>query len=56
MNKRHSAKIKKIPTPTLNSLRIIGGQWRSRKISFPSTEGRRPSPDRIRETLFNWLR
>jgi len=38
-----------------NSVRIIGGKWRSRKIDFPSIEGLRPSPDRVRETLFNWL-
>lgn len=37
------------------SLRIIGGNWRSRKISFPEREGIRPTPDRVRETLFNWL-
>jgi 16S rRNA (guanine966-N2)-methyltransferase len=36
-------------------LRIIGGQWRGRKIQFPPVEGIRPTPDRIRETLFNWL-
>lgn len=36
-------------------LRIIGGQWRGRKLRFPSLPGLRPSPDRIRETLFNWL-
>jgi len=36
-------------------LRIIGGQWRGRKIQFPPVEGVRPTPDRIRETLFNWL-
>ena len=38
-----------------NQLRIIGGTWRSRKVSFPDAEGLRPSPDRVRETLFNWL-
>jgi 16S rRNA (guanine966-N2)-methyltransferase len=38
-----------------NRLRIIGGQWRGRKVSFPDVEGLRPSPDRVRETLFNWL-
>jgi len=38
-----------------NSLRIIAGQWRSRRLSFPDVEGLRPTPDRIRETLFNWL-
>lgn len=36
-------------------LRIIGGQWRSRRLSFPAIEGLRPTLDRIRETLFNWL-
>jgi 16S rRNA (guanine966-N2)-methyltransferase len=36
-------------------LRIIGGQWRSRKLRFPALPGLRPTPDRIRETLFNWL-
>lgn len=38
-----------------NTLRIIGGQWRSRKLPFPDFPGLRPTPDRIRETLFNWL-
>jgi len=36
-------------------VRIIGGQWRSRQIRFTSTNGLRPTPDRVRETLFNWL-
>lgn len=36
-------------------LRIIGGEWRGRKIRFPGVEGLRPTPDRVRETLFNWL-
>ncbi|MDH5572454.1 MAG: 16S rRNA (guanine(966)-N(2))-methyltransferase RsmD [Gammaproteobacteria bacterium] len=38
-----------------NSLRIIGGQWRGRKLAFPDAQGLRPTPDRVRETLFNWL-
>ncbi len=38
-----------------NTLRIIGGNWRSRKLSFVDAQGLRPTPDRIRETLFNWL-
>jgi 16S rRNA (guanine966-N2)-methyltransferase len=38
-----------------NSVRIIGGQWRGRRIRFPSAIGLRPTPDRVRETLFNWL-
>jgi 16S rRNA (guanine966-N2)-methyltransferase len=36
-------------------LRIIGGKWRSRKISFLDQEGLRPTTDPTRETLFNWL-
>jgi 16S rRNA (guanine966-N2)-methyltransferase len=36
-------------------LRIIGGRWRGVRISFPPLEAIRPSPDRVRETLFNWL-
>lgn len=36
-------------------LRIIGGTWRSRKIPFAADAGVRPTPDRVRETLFNWL-
>jgi len=38
-----------------NRLRIIGGRWRGRKLSFPDIEGLRPTPDRVRETVFNWL-
>lgn len=38
-----------------SQLRIIGGSWRGRKISFRDAPGLRPTPDRIRETLFNWL-
>ena len=39
----------------LGQLRIIGGEWRSRKVTFIEAEGLRPTPDRVRETLFNWL-
>ena len=38
-----------------NQLRIIGGHWRGRKLRFPDVQGLRPTGDRIRETLFNWL-
>lgn len=38
-----------------NSVRIIAGAWRGRRISFPDLPGLRPTPDRVRETLFNWL-
>lgn len=37
------------------TLRIIGGQWRGRKFAFPNAPHLRPTPDRVRETLFNWL-
>lgn len=37
------------------TLRIIGGNWRGRKITFPQDDVIRPTGDRIRETLFNWL-
>ena len=36
-------------------LRIIGGKWRGRKLSFTPADGLRPTTDRVRETLFNWL-
>jgi 16S rRNA (guanine966-N2)-methyltransferase len=36
-------------------LRIIGGAWRGRRLRFPPQEEIRPTPDRVRETLFNWL-
>ncbi len=38
-----------------NRVRIIGGEWRSRFIDFPDGRDLRPTPDRVRETLFNWL-
>jgi 16S rRNA (guanine966-N2)-methyltransferase len=39
----------------IQTLRIIGGEWRGRRIRFPGEGGIRPTPDRVRETLFNWL-
>ncbi len=38
-----------------NTVRIVGGLWRSRILEFPDAVDLRPSPDRVRETLFNWL-
>jgi 16S rRNA (guanine966-N2)-methyltransferase len=38
-----------------NSVRIVGGEFRRRVLRFPDSEGLRPTPDRVRETLFNWL-
>lgn len=43
------------PHHGVGQLRIIGGQWRSRRLAFPDGPGLRPTPDRVRETLFNWL-
>ena len=40
---------------TANTVRIIGGQCRGRSIRFPPSSALRPTPDRVRETLFNWL-
>ncbi|HUA22660.1 MAG TPA: 16S rRNA (guanine(966)-N(2))-methyltransferase RsmD [Steroidobacteraceae bacterium] len=37
------------------TLRIIGGTWRGRRLRFPDAQDIRPTPDRVRETLFNWL-
>lgn len=39
----------------MNQVRIIGGQWKRRQIHFEDLDGLRPTPDRVRETLFNWL-
>ena len=38
-----------------NRVRIIAGKWRSRIVKFPAAAALRPTPDRVRETLFNWL-
>ncbi|MEO1575553.1 MAG: 16S rRNA (guanine(966)-N(2))-methyltransferase RsmD [Pseudomonadota bacterium] len=38
-----------------DQFRIIGGRWRGRKLNFDDRPGLRPTPDRVRETLFNWL-
>jgi len=41
--------------PAQRQIRIIGGQYRGRKLSVPHEDGLRPTPSRVRETLFNWL-
>ncbi|MGB1159477.1 MAG: 16S rRNA (guanine(966)-N(2))-methyltransferase RsmD [Porticoccaceae bacterium] len=46
---------KKTAQESQSSIRIIGGKWRSRRLNFQTAEGLRPTGDRIRETLFNWL-
>lgn len=40
----------------VGKVRIISGQWRRRQLLVPDVDGLRPTPDRVRETLFNWLR
>ncbi len=42
-------------TPHANRIRVIGGTMRGRTIRFPDAQDLRPTPDRVRETLFNWL-
>ena len=44
-----------MPASAANRVRIIGGRFRGRVIRFPAAAGLRPTPDRVRETLFNWL-
>ena len=39
----------------MNEVRIISGKWRRRKLAFPNRPTLRPTPDRARETVFNWL-
>ncbi len=46
----------KCSPPRPNRLRIIGGRWRGRRLEVAPVPGLRPTPDRVRETLFNWLR
>ncbi|KEQ19331.1 16S rRNA (guanine(966)-N(2))-methyltransferase RsmD [Endozoicomonas numazuensis] len=47
--------VKQRPNKGGGQLRIIGGQWRSRKLPVADLSGLRPTSDRVRETLFNWL-
>ncbi|HFD3888338.1 16S rRNA (guanine(966)-N(2))-methyltransferase [Serratia marcescens] len=49
------AAAKKPPQAAAGQIRIIGGQWRGRKLPVPNSPGLRPTTDRVRETLFNWL-
>ncbi|MNG80413.1 Ribosomal RNA small subunit methyltransferase D [compost metagenome] len=49
------ATAKKPPQAAAGQIRIIGGQWRGRKLPVPNSPGLRPTTDRVRETLFNWL-
>ncbi|MEY4425968.1 MAG: rRNA ((966)-N(2))-methyltransferase RsmD [Pseudomonadota bacterium] len=45
----------KRPTTPSGEIRIIGGLWKRTKLSVADFPGLRPTPDRVRETLFNWL-
>ena len=47
--------MRRAPKTVASQLRIIGGMWRGRKLRFPDRPGLRPTGDRVRETLFNWL-
>ena len=47
--------MKKPNRAAMGQIRIIGGQWRGRKLPVPDSPGLRPTTDRVRETLFNWL-
>lgn len=47
--------VRKIQSAPRGQIRIIGGKWRGRKLPVFDNEGLRPTTDRIRETLFNWL-
>lgn len=51
----HSRPVGKKTAAAPNRLRIVGGRWRGMRIDFPAIDAIRPSPDRVRETLFNWL-
>ena len=42
-------------TPSAGEVRLIGGRWKRSKLRFTARPGLRPTPDRVRETLFNWL-
>ena len=54
-NGREQKKNHKAKNAVAGDLRIIGGQYKRRIVSFIDAEGLRPTPDRLRETLFNWL-
>jgi 16S rRNA (guanine966-N2)-methyltransferase len=44
-----------VSSPAAGSVRIIGGRWRGTRLPVPDLAGLRPTSDRVRETLFNWL-
>ena len=52
---RSASKPARQSKPVTSSVRIVGGQFKRRQLAFIDAEGLRPTPDRLRETLFNWL-
>jgi len=55
-NEKHTPNHASSQTKTKASkLRIIAGEWRSRQLPIPDVQGLRPTPDKVRETLFNWI-
>jgi 16S rRNA (guanine966-N2)-methyltransferase len=55
MSRNAKSREKPASKSPLNRLRIIGGRWRGVPIAFPPRPELRPTPDRVRETIFNWL-
>lgn len=55
MNKQRKASAARARRRTDGRFRIIGGEWRSRRLPVPDAAEVRPTPDRVRETVFNWL-
>lgn len=55
MKKSPPAGAARVPVHTPHEVRIIGGQWKRTKLPVPDRPGLRPTPSRVRETLFNWL-
>ncbi len=51
----HQARADHQPRSAAGEVRIIGGQWKRSKLPVVASAGLRPTPDRVRETLFNWL-
>ena len=54
MSKRHNA-TREAPATSSQQVRIISGRWRGRKLPVVQKDDVRPTPNRVRETLFNWL-
>jgi len=55
MSSRSGASARRATAAAPREVRIIGGQWRRTRLPVPDKPGLRPTPDRVRETLFNWL-